>query len=57
MVFLALKSFDQLKRSTEIRSTEENKNKSFDQTPNLTETFDQLKMSSEIRSSDHSPTE
>ncbi len=29
--------------------------KSFDQTPNLTETFDQLKMSSEIRSSDHSP--
>ncbi len=29
--------------------------KSFDQTPNLTETFDQLKMSSEIQSSDHSP--
>ncbi len=31
------------------------KNKSFDQTPKLTENFDQLKMSSEIRSSDHSP--
>ncbi len=29
--------------------------KSFDQTPNLTESFDQLKMSSEIWSSDHSP--
>ncbi len=31
--------------------------KSFDQTPNLTETFDQLKMSSEIWSSDHSPSD
>jgi hypothetical protein len=31
------------------------KNKSFNQTPNLTETFGQLKMSSEIRSSDHFP--
>jgi hypothetical protein len=45
------KTFDQVKRSSEIRSREK---KSFDQTPNLTENFDQLKMSSEIRSSDHS---
>ena len=48
------KSFDQLKRSSEIWSSEKKK-KSFDQTPNLTENFDQLKMSSEIRSSDHFP--
>ena len=47
------KTFGQLKRSSEIRSTD--KKKSFDQTPNLTETFDQLKMSSKIRSSDHTP--
>ena len=40
------KTFGQLKRSSEIRSSE--KKKSFDQTPNLTENFDQLKMSSEI---------
>ncbi len=38
MVFSAFKKF---------RSTDQKK-KSFDQTPNLTETFDQLKMSSEI---------
>ncbi len=44
------KNFDQLKRSSEIRSTD--KKKSFNQTPYLTETFDQLKMSSEIRSTD-----
>ncbi len=49
------KSFDQLKRSSEIRSSEKKQKKSFDQTPNLTENFDQLEMSSEIRSSDHSP--
>ncbi len=46
------KNFNQLKRSSEIWSTDK---KSFDQTPDLTETLDQLKMSSEIRSSDHSP--
>jgi hypothetical protein len=39
------KTFDQLKRSSEIRSTDKN---SFDQTANLTETFNQLKRSSEI---------
>ncbi len=49
-----LKSFDQLKRSSEIQSTDQKK-RSFDQTPYLTETFNQLKRSSEIRSSDHSP--
>ena len=42
------KSFDQLKRSSEIRSSEKKQKKSFDQMPNLTENFDQLKMSSEI---------
>jgi hypothetical protein len=41
------KTFDHLKRSSEIRSTDQKK-KSFDQTPNLTENVDQLKMSSEI---------
>ena len=46
------KTFDQLKRSSEIRSSEK---KSFDQTPNLTENFDQLKRSSEIRSSECFP--
>ena len=40
--------FDQLKRSSEIRSSEKKQKKSFDQTPNLTENLDQLKMSSEI---------
>ena len=49
------KNFDQLKRSSEIWSSEKKQKKSFDQTPNLTENFDQLKMSSEIWSSDHSP--
>jgi hypothetical protein len=49
MVFRLLKSFNQLKRSSEIRSTDKKQNKkSFDQTPNLTENIDQLKMSSEI---------
>ena len=50
-----LKSFNQLKRSSEIRSTDKKHKKNFDQTPKLTENFDQLKMSSEIRSSDHFP--
>jgi hypothetical protein len=44
-----IRTFDQVKRSSEIRSTElTKKKKSFDQTPNLTENFDQLKRSSEI---------
>ncbi len=47
-----LKSFDQLKRSSEIRSTDKKNKKNFNQTPKLTENFDQLKMSSEIRSTD-----
>ena len=46
------KSFNQLKRSSEIQSSEKKQKKSFDQTPNLTENFDQLKMSSEIQSTD-----
>jgi hypothetical protein len=41
-----------VKRSSELRSSEK---KSFDQTPNLTETFDQVKRSSEIRSSECFP--
>ncbi len=40
-----IKTFDQLKRSSEIRSTVK---KGFDQMPNLKETFDQLKRSSDI---------
>jgi hypothetical protein len=47
-----IRTFDQLKRSSEIRSSEK---KCFDQTPNLTENFDQLKRSSEIRSSECFP--
>ena len=42
-----LKTFNQLKRSSEIQSTDQKK-KSFNQTPKLTENFNQLKMSSEI---------
>ena len=49
--------FDQVKMSSEIRSSEKKQKKSFDQMPNLTENFDQLKMSSEIWSSDHFPFE
>ncbi len=48
-----IRTFDQVKRSSEIRPSE--KKKSFDQTPNLTETFDQVKRSSEIRSSECFP--
>ena len=47
-----IRTFDQVKRSSEIRSSEK---KSLDQTPNLTETFDQVKRSSEIRPSECFP--